>query len=470
MAEHPYGYVQDGKVYRKAFGEHPALQIGEVKDTPEAAFAYYEQRYNQLQEKINQLEQDIHEKSNKGSYLMKLLHLKETLPQYEGLGDFVALHEHLEKLEVYIREIINQNRERNLEIKTALLEEAKELEEISNWKEGTEFAKDLKMRWLRTGSLDPEYQDEYEERFSEQLQEFFDRRSAYYEDRRVMLEERQKQYEMLVSEAQRAVMQPNSRQAYYDIKNIQQRWRDIGKIPAEHYKPLLYEIQRITRPVMQRRQPSDRPGPGSRPQGGYSGGRSQSYGQGRSEGRPEGRSDSRSQGYQQNRTQSGSYQQRQNSAAPAGEERLDERRALLQRMQAIDAHDRNALTAVEAVQNEYKELGFVRSPEVARISDQLFNTGNLIREKHFLNKLAYAKLPGIDQQPLSEQARQKMQLLRELLNRDERELQNFQENMATTNPGHGDMAKMMESKLRAQQRKVKIKKMLLEELEQQANS
>ena len=143
MAEHPYGYVQDGKVYRKAYGEHPALEIGEVKDTPEAAFAYYEQRYQQLQEKINQLEQDIHEKTNKGSYLMKLLHLKETLPQYEGLGDFIALYERLEQLEEYIREIINQNRERNLEIKTALLEEAKELEGIDNWKDSFRISRKI---------------------------------------------------------------------------------------------------------------------------------------------------------------------------------------------------------------------------------------------------------------------------------------------------------------------------------------
>lgn len=458
MAEHPYGYVQDGKVYRKAFEEHPALEIGEVKDTPEAAFSYYEQRFQQLQEKINQLEEDIREKSNKGSYLMKLLHLKETLPQYEGLGDFVALHERLESLEEFIREIINQNRERNLEIKTALLEEAKALEGISNWKEGTELAKDIKMRWLRTGSLDPEHQDDYEQRFSDQLQEFFDRRSAFYADRKLMIEERQKQYEILVSEAQMAVQQPNTRQAYHDVRNIQQRWKEIGNIPAELYKPLLSEIQRITRPVLQPRRPMGGERSGGRPQGGGYGqqGRSQSGGQRYGQ--------ERSQGYQQ----SGNRPQRP-YAAP-GQERLDERRALLERMRGIDPHHRNALLAVEAVQNEYKELGFVRTPEVVQISDQLFDTGNLIREKHFLNKLAYAKLPGIDKESLQEQARQKIGLLRELLNRDERELETFQENMGTLSSGRSDVSKMMESKLRAQQRKVKIKKILMEELKRQANA
>ncbi|AHM62014.1 hypothetical protein D770_18815 [Flammeovirgaceae bacterium 311] len=486
MAEHPYGYVQDGKVYRKAFGEHPALEIGEVKDTPEAAFSYYEQRYQQLLEKINQLEQDIYEKSNKGSYLMKLLHMKETLPEYEGLGDFEALHERLEKLENYIREIIQQNRERNLEIKTALLAEAEPLREMTDWKEGAELAKDLKMRWLRTGSLDPEHQDKFEEEFNELLQGFFDRRSAFFADRKLMLDERQKQYEMLIIEAQRAVMQPNSRQALYDVRNIQQRWRDIGKIPAEIYKPLLYEIQRITRPVMQQGRPQrysgggDRSG-GSRPmggrertQGGYSSDRSQGgggyQGGGSSYQRPQGqgRPYDRPQGGE--RRSYGDRSQRQYSNAGTGEERLEERRALLERMRAIDPHDRNAVTAVEAVQNEYKALGFARTPEVARISEQLFDTGNLLREKHFLNKLAYAKVPGIEQQEKQEQARQKIRLLRDLLSRDERELQTYQENMALTSPGSSDVAKMMETKLRSQQRKVKIKKMLLEELQQQANS
>ncbi|EMR01737.1 DUF349 domain-containing protein [Cesiribacter andamanensis] len=479
MADHPYGFVQDGKVYRKAFDTYPALEIGEVKDTPEAAFAYYENRFQQLQEKINQLEEDIRTKSNKGSYLMKLLHLKETLPHYEGLGDFTEIFVRLEGLEAYIREIIHQNRERNLQIKTALLQEAGQLEEITNWKEGTELAKDMKMRWLRTGSLDSEHQEDYEARFNALLQDFFDRRQAFYEDRQKMIDERQKQYEILLAEAQRAAEQPNSRQAYYDLRGIQQRWKEVGKIPAEHYKPLLFQLQRLMRPFMQQRnqqRPSggerygsrpggdrpggDRPG-GDRPYGERTGGQ-RSYGE-----RQQGGERSGSWG----RPQQGRPQQRSYSPpVEPGQERLEERRALLERMKAIDVNDPGALGTVETIQNQYKELGFARSPEVARISDQLFDTGSLIRERHFLSKLAFNKVPGLEQRDAQEQARQKLRLLRDLLSRDERELQNYQENMASMSPGRSEVSKMMEAKLRSQYRKVKVKKMLLEELKQESNS
>jgi hypothetical protein len=468
VAEHPYGFVQDGKVYRKAFDTYPALEIGEVKDTPEAAFAYYENRFQQLQEKINQLEEDIQTKSNKGSYLMKLLHLKEILPQYEGLGDFPALFTRLEGLESYIREIINQNRERNLQIKTALLQEAEQLEEITNWKEGTELAKDLKMRWLRTGSLEAEHQEEFEERFNTRLQDFFDRRHAFYEVRQKMIEERQKQYEILLAEAQRAAEQPNSRQAFYDLRNIQQQWKEVGKIPAEHYKPLLYQLQRIMRPIMQQRN-QQRAASGDR----FGGrpGHDRPSGERQGHDRPSGE---RSGGdRQQGGERSGQWgRPQQRSYSPPvnpGQERLDERRALLERMRAIDANDQNALTTVESIQNQYKELGFARSPEVAQISDQLFDTGSLIRERSFLSRLAHNKIPGMVQFTAQEQARQKLRLLRDLLSRDERELQNYQENMASMSPGRNEITKMLESKLRSQQRKVKVKKMLMEELKQQSN-
>jgi predicted ribosome quality control (RQC) complex YloA/Tae2 family protein len=115
--EHPYGYITDNKVYLKGFLNQPDRVIGEVKEDEASTIKYFEDRFSSLLEKIEALKKDIEENQNKGSFLMKLIHLKDSLLEYDALGDFVPLIEELEKIQVSLEEIIKKNRERNLEIK-----------------------------------------------------------------------------------------------------------------------------------------------------------------------------------------------------------------------------------------------------------------------------------------------------------------------------------------------------------------
>lgn len=419
MSENKYGEIREGKVFRKAINGFPEKEIGEVKETEEAAFAYYEQRFSHLEEKINQLEQDVHATTNKGSYLMKLLHMKETLPDYDGLGDFPALHKKLEALEEHIQEVINQNRRRNLEIKTALLAEGEQLKEVTNWKEAGQFAKDLKMRWIKTGSLDPEHQDEYEAKFNALIDDFFARRNAFFEDRNQMIEDRIASYKALIEKARKVVEQAEGREAAEKIKAIQAEWKEVGQVPAQTRTELWEELQVVVKPVFtaNRRQPK--------------------------------------------RSHTGREQRSFNPDA------LKVKKKLLEQLNNIEGCDKEALDHAYKLQDEFKAQGFAPGAEGEEINTSFYQTLGLMKEKHFLNNLAQAKTRDFESKNESEQAKVKLRLLRDLLGRDERELQNFQENLASLTTGKNKVNKMMDAKLRLQERKVEVKRLLLKELQQQ---
>ena len=147
IIEIPFGYIKAGKIYQSAWGEHPDREIGEVRDEDnEKSSQFFQDRFSDLENKIKEVTDKIDSTENKGSFLMKLVHLKENLSQHDGLGDYPSLLETLLKYESLVRDIILKNRVRNTEIKTALIEELKEIVEIINWKEASEKINDIKGR------------------------------------------------------------------------------------------------------------------------------------------------------------------------------------------------------------------------------------------------------------------------------------------------------------------------------------
>ena len=86
-----YGYVQDNQVWLKPFLDFPARQVGEVKDVEDESLQYFAYRFETFREKVNALLAKVAESENKGSFLMKVMHLKEQVEKYDALGDFAAV-------------------------------------------------------------------------------------------------------------------------------------------------------------------------------------------------------------------------------------------------------------------------------------------------------------------------------------------------------------------------------------------
>jgi hypothetical protein len=226
-----YGHIKDSKIYLKGYYSFGDRQIGEVKISDEATFQYFTKRFEVARSKVDELYQLVEDAQNKGSYLMKLIHLREYLANYDGLGDFPALFARLDALEEQLREQVAINRVRNLEIKRALLEEAAVISQNNDWKNASDEFKELKLKWIKTGMADREIEEHLEAEFQRHLQNFFDRRKAYFEDKIKTIKDRVYQYNGIIFEAIRLRNSQDWDTAADTFKKLHERWKNIGKIP-----------------------------------------------------------------------------------------------------------------------------------------------------------------------------------------------------------------------------------------------
>jgi len=242
--EVPYGSIEENKIILNPWKDHPSRVIGEVREEGEVvAVEYFVNRFKELEEKIAELEKTIEETDNKGSYLQKVLHLKGSLPTHDALGDYAGLDDRLSVQQKSLEEIIAKNRIRNTEIKHTLIGELREAVKELNWKECQEAIQDIKGRWIKVGNAVAEEQQTLDDTFWGEVQNFFDRKKAFFEDRRRIEKQNEDDYWSLIKESQH-IWRFEGQQRFQKVKDLQERWRDVGNIPGYKYKNLLVKFQR----------------------------------------------------------------------------------------------------------------------------------------------------------------------------------------------------------------------------------
>jgi hypothetical protein len=417
----PFGYIKDGKVYRDAFLDFPEREIGEVKESPESTVKYFEDRFGIAQKKVEELEKIIIESENKGSYLMKLIHLKKYLSEFDALGDFIPLYEKLEVLHQDLNELIAKNRQRNLEIKTALLQEAQEAVAIADWKEASDKVADIKSRWIKTGGVEKEHEDQVEGSFKELLEGFYEKRKSFFEDRNELIKERVERYEAILKKLEQLQGSDQPAQAAERVKELQKDWKDIGAIPKEKRTELWTEFKKYSDPLFEKFK---------------------------------------------------EYKKHKKSGVKTGkpasmDEIWAQRNQLLEKAVALSQNPtKDSMVQVKKLQLAWKNAGKLPRSQSDKLYDQFFFACDMAIEKSFLDRLAHSKFAGFDSKPEKEQNKLKVKLILDLLSRDERELTAFQENFEKFSSGAKDVNKMMEAKLKAQQRKVNVKRQILAELKE----
>ena len=184
----PYGYTNNDKVYLFAYMDFPERELGFVRGSEEESIEYFTKRFALAETKVNDLINAIHESQNKGSYLMKLIHLHQYLAEFNALGNFSELFAKLSVEEIAIRDYVQHNRGKNLEIKTALLEEAQSYKHSTSWADTAEKFKEIKMKWIKTGSSPSENEEQLNAEFNAILDYFFGQRNAYVSDKNRLIE------------------------------------------------------------------------------------------------------------------------------------------------------------------------------------------------------------------------------------------------------------------------------------------
>lgn len=411
--EHPYGYIKDNKVYLREFLNQPDRVIGEVKEDEASTIKYFEDRFTTLKEKIAQLKKDIEENQNKGSFLMKLVHLKDSLLEYDALGDFVPLIDELEQLQEYLEDIIKKNREKNLEIKKGLILEAEALKNSTEWKETAEEFKNLKLRWIKTGPVEKEFEEEMEESFNNAIDTFFENRKNFFEDMAVQAEVNIKIYEKLVIEARAAFDNPDAKRAFEISKRIQKEWKAAGRVPAEKRQPLWDEFSKLNNRIFSRFRRTMETGPQMKPW----------------------------------------------ELMKKMESMTDEMKKL-----AYSETNPDGVSSAKRLQAEWKKLP-QRKPKEANLIMRSFTFfSEIVFEKLFLERLALSKYEDFNQKDKTEQKKIKMGILRDLIHRDESELATVKDNAENFRTNEEDFEVMMRRKIGTFKRKIDVKTFILKEL------
>ena len=424
-----YGYVDaDGVWLRPVLGQ-PARQIGLVKESDEAALRYFGQRFDVLGAKIDALLTKMAASDNKGSFLMKGLHLKEQLLTYDGLGDFEALHRRLTEAEAAIAVTVAHNREKNLAAKLGFIHEAEALRESVEWVSASEKVKDLRQGWLKTGPVDKAVADELETRFQTAVQAFFDRRKEFQSDKKAMANRVQTRYRDLIQQAESLMGSTQFETTSRQLKLLQQAWREVnGSLPKKQASELWTRFRAANNHFVERLKAHI----ASQPAAGAPG-------------------------------------------APATPEELLARKcALAERAEALmNVAPQEAINQAKAQQTEWKQVGTVRGEE----SDRLWQRFMVACDKIFeLSALEYHLRKRVGGEPATtdpaERARFRASTLRELLKDDELELDVLRDNLDKLSPSMADDAfrQTLQTKIRSFERKIRTKNDLIALYTQQAQA
>ena len=381
--------------------------------------------------KVASLERSVEESENKGSYLMKLIHLRDNLARFDALGDYPALFERLDAVEEMLRDIITKNRIKNLEIKRALIEEAEQHEHSSDWKEGADSLQEIKEKWIKTGAVDEVYQEEVEDRFNQILDTFYQRRKDFFQSKKELTNARIRRYKEINFEMHKLVRQSDKRAAQQRVKELQKDWREVGKIPVFKYKRLQTDFRSLANRIFgspddtQNRRSSDARGPRQ-------------------------------------------FAPRQNTA-PAREgwvnpnEAISTKKDLIRQAQQLAQDDEgDSISEVRRLREEWKNSGRISREKSMELTQQFNSACDMASEKSFLNRAARSRDSDYDNNARRDQVTLKLELLENSLARDENELAARRENVG--NQSDPVAARQAEGKLRQQIRKVNAKRELIQSL------
>jgi hypothetical protein len=440
VKEHKYGFFQDGKIYRKGFLGFPDKLIGEVRTSEEATLKYFEDRFEIARKKVETLEQQIEGAENKGSYLMKLIHMRLFLSQFDGLGDFVPLFEKLDQLELQLRELISINRQKNLEIKNALLAEGEEVVNLDDLDEASVKIEEIKQKWIKTGSVEKEFEPQIETKFSALLKHLFERKKERHLKKKAEIDEKIRAYQSIIHKADRLRNEDDKAVAMRQLRNLREEWKKVGPIPKLQMNTLWKRFKYINDSIFNKGRPSA-PGKEYPPRRPYDPTARRPF-------------DPSKRRFPQREPQ------RAQDDFEGNARKMEQLIHLVEQLQG--RKDDQAVSEVKNLQKFWTEVGKVTPEKFKELSGKFFSICDEILETAFLEKLALAGAE-YEKKTEYEKIRYKISLLYDSINRDEKELDLLLGRMARSSPDQKpDRSLGMDISIK--KRKIRIKKKMLSDL------
>lgn len=386
------GFVENNLIYRSGWAKVPDKQIGEVReDDLEGSIQFFVARFKKIENDLNVLTNRIQNEDNKGSFLVKLQHLQKKIRDHDGLGDYQALAKKIEQLISLIDVFLDENREKNLEIKQGLRKDLEKALTNPSWKESTIVINEILKKWNQTGGLPSEHQS-LEVEFKDKVDDYFKRKQDFFEDRRKLSSHYEKQYQKLVEQANSIIkLSGDGRET--KIKELRDEWQSVGPISSDTYKKLKTSFEKNIRKVPL-------------------------------------------------------------TSTKKGLLSLLDRKL---KNQELKEHEIGSLLRKL---NSFKPSGQKEEQHFRDLRFQLMS----LQEKLFVESCCQKRFKGFNDKPGPEKKKLKQKILRELLDRDKREMATITLNHEKFNSNSTSFSELMDKKLEDQNFKIKIKESILSEL------
>ncbi|MDW7695061.1 DUF349 domain-containing protein [Flammeovirgaceae bacterium SG7u.111] len=369
-----FGYIKDDKVYLKGYLGFKDREIGVVRESDEESMRYFLNRFEMVEKKVNEVKEAIVTAENKGSYLMKLIHMRTYLAQFNGLGDFTKLYEEINNMEDDIRVYIEKNRQKNYEIKTALLNEANSFKGSADWKFGAEKLKELKLKWIKTGSAHKEVEEQLSKEFNEALEYFFQRRKSFFLEQAKVIKDAKRRAQYIINDLTR-INQAGSDPAKADkVKSYQREWRTFSKVPKKIIAPMFSSFKKQI----------------------------DTY-----------------------------FNNLKYNAAMKEKSSIEIKQDIYTEVEnMLEGKARFDINFVKQLQLKWKQFGKLPNPEDKQLNLKFRIVCNELFEMHFLEKSTRYFHPDFPKKTFSEQIKLKMQVLQDSIDKDEQELEDYSKKYA----------------------------------------
>jgi hypothetical protein len=429
IAENTFGYVTtENDVFLKGYSDKNDRKIGIVKTTPQASLEYFEKRFDQLADKVKELSTAIEEAVNKGTFLMKLIHIKESLNEYNGLGNFVVLETSLDDMIAELNGSVAINRIKNLEIKQALLAEAKSILDQQNEADPitilafSDQMKEIKQKWIKTGAVVVDMQRDIENSFEEYYQTFFENRKYVIKEKSKQAKERTNYYRSIIMRAEEIRNSDDFDEIFAEFRELQQYWKTGGKVPHRKATELWDKFKQINDYFFTR--------------------------------------------YKNFKLIKG-----ENPELSAQEIKDKYQNAYLEEAEKLvnfDVDDNDKTERAKELLVEWKKLGNVFRQLENETGEKFRTACDKIFEFSYLMRVVRRKYTDIEQKPQEDQLRIKTSFMRELIRRDESEILIGEANFTKVQANEPIMTRetrQLSTNLQIQKRKVVIKKAILKTME-----
>jgi hypothetical protein len=228
-----FGFCRDGKVFINAYLNFPEREIGFVRNTESEALEYFVNRFDLATKKVAALSAEVEEVQNKGSFLTKVIQMKAYLAEFDGLGDFIPLFAELDRLDVFLKDLIVNNQVKNLEIKRALVVDAKSIASELDITNATDRLLEVKAKWVKTGPVEKPIQDSLNAEFQEIIDGFFLRRRAFFEEKNRIIDEKIAKLQDFIDSVHQYRKAEDIDDSVIKVKELQREWKSVMGLPPK---------------------------------------------------------------------------------------------------------------------------------------------------------------------------------------------------------------------------------------------